>query len=91
MRKHGVSYFKSVEYEIKIDSSMPLASMPDPSISKPVSPPTSTPSSAASAPPVEINIPHHVNEVKNLLKLSDNELVDKLFPDHTQEQSNAVD
>lgn len=37
------------------------------------------------APPVESNIPHHVNEVANLLKLNDNDLVDKLFPDYTQD------
>jgi hypothetical protein len=35
--------------------------------------------------PTQLEIPHHENKVANLLKLSDNELVDKLFPDYTQQ------
>jgi hypothetical protein len=90
MRKHGVSYYKSTEVEIKCDLGVP-------SVSAPVvgTPPVSVldakntigvidpkgPATAASAPPVEMEIPHHVNEVAALLKLSDNDLVDRLFPD----------
>ena len=40
------------------------------------------PPHAAAAPPVEMEIPHHINEVSKLLKLSDEDLVDKLFPEH---------
>lgn len=43
------------------------------------------PATGAAVPPVEIEIPHHVNEVANLLKLGDEDLVDKLFPDYTKE------
>lgn len=94
MRKHGVSYFKSVEYEIRIDQALPLAKLPDQSADQNASGPVAHNNShsvtSASAPPVEMTIPHHVNEVKNLLKLSDEQLVDKLFPDYT-EQVNAND
>lgn len=33
------------------------------------------------APPVEMEIPHHTNEVMSLLKMSDEDLVDKMFPE----------
>lgn len=32
-------------------------------------------------PPVEMEIPHHTNEVMSLLKMNDNDLVDKMFPE----------
>jgi hypothetical protein len=32
-------------------------------------------------PPVETEIPHHVNEVLGLLKLSDEDLVEKMWPE----------
>lgn len=35
-------------------------------------------------PPVESEIPHHFNEVRSMLKMGDEELVDKLFPDFSQ-------
>lgn len=35
-------------------------------------------------PPVQLEIPHHLNEVTSILKMSDEELVDQLFPDYTQ-------
>lgn len=40
--------------------------------------------SPAAIPPVEMDIPHHANEVLGLLKLSDADLVDKMFPDYSQ-------
>lgn len=40
--------------------------------------------SPAAIPPVEMEIPHHVNEVLGLLKLSDEQLVDKMFPDYSK-------
>jgi|SRR5665213_2733239 len=43
-----------------------------------------TPSQAA--PPVEVDIPHHANEVLNLLRLNDEDLVDKMFPDYSELQ-----
>lgn len=38
----------------------------------------------AAIPPVAIDIPHHLNEVRGLLKLSDEALVDRMFPDFSQ-------
>lgn len=35
--------------------------------------------------PQDEDIVHHLNEVKSILKLSDEELVDKLFPDQVAE------
>ena len=53
------------------------------SIAKPVEGFTPVPLQAI--PPVDIEIQHHVNEVKSLLKLSDEDLVDKMFPDLSQQ------
>lgn len=39
--------------------------------------------------PTEIEIPHQVNEVANLLKLDDYSLVERLFPDYSQVKHNA--
>lgn len=78
MRRHGVSYLKSIEIEIsmgELNDKKTLAPIPE------VVQEQKGPQTAASAPPVEVEIPHHVNEVSNLLKLSDEELVDKLFPE----------
>lgn len=85
MKSHGIAYFKSIEVEIKMDGSVKDNSkeliVPNVPVDKPVENSSKT---GASIPPVEVEIPHHVNEVANLLKLSDMDLVDKLFPDYTQ-------
>lgn len=85
MRQHGVSYFKSTEVEVKIDGPFPMAPAIVPVPSKPKEPAQQSfnlgPETAAAAPPVEMEIPHHENQVLNLLRLSDNDLVDKLFPE----------
>jgi hypothetical protein len=85
MKRHGVEHFKTMELEIRMHSSqiaMPEIS-PKPSIpdSKPAPP-------LQAIPPNEMKIPHHVNEVANLLKLNDEQLVDKLFPDFSQQAVN---
>lgn len=38
-------------------------------------------------PPIETEIPHHVNEVMGLLKLSDEELVEKMWPEPKQNEA----
>lgn len=82
MKSYGVEYFRHEELEIKIGSEP--KEQPAPQTKEQVKQQIldiKTPPSQA-APPVESNIPHHVNEVANLLKLSDDELVDKLFPEY---------
>lgn len=73
LRENSVSHLKTAEFEISLsEPGKPfVASQATQSI------PTLT---GAAIPPVETAIPHHVNEVANLLKLSDEALVDKLFP-----------
>src|ERR1017187_5097289 len=78
MKQYGVSHFKTLEVEIKMEAvcdpvKVPLVTFNE---TKPV------PSQAA--PPVDSKIIHHANEVANLLKLSDEDLVDKMFPDYSQ-------
>lgn len=86
LKANGISHFKSLEVEIDFGSvSGSVVDSVDHSpnharsrqLDKKVVPPQA-------APPVEQHIPHHVNEVQQLLKLSDEDLVDRLFPDHTQ-------
>lgn len=85
LQSHGVYHFKSLEievdfrdppdgiasYTLKIDDQNSKNKKSDPPI-------------AAAVLPVEVEIPHHVNEVMGLLKLSDEQLVDKMFPDYSQ-------
>jgi hypothetical protein len=75
LRHHGVQHFKTAEVEIgfgQVPVSGPVA-MPEPL-------PTSAVVALAEPKAAATEIPHYINEVANLLKLSDNELVEKLFP-----------
>lgn len=36
-------------------------------------------------------IPHHENEVMNMLRMNDNDLVDKLFPDYSQDHHHMTE
>lgn len=40
----------------------------------------------AAIPIAELKIPHNASEVVNMLRMSDADLVDRLFPDYTQER-----
>lgn len=81
LRSHNVSHFKSLEIEVRLEAASvahlavvsPLEELPTQAAGVPPNP--------AAAPPVENTIPHHVNEVAALLKLSDNDLVDRMFPE----------
>ena len=80
LRAYGVNHFKTGEMEIQFGVSSPPEQFttigPPPPSSIVKGPPT-----AAAAPPVAMEIPHHVNEVAALLKLSNEELVDRMFPE----------
>lgn len=83
LRAHGVSHFKTPSVELTIGFThpqpavAPILSLKENSFAEQMRiPPT-----AAAVPPVEMPIPHHINEVAKLLKLGDNELVDALFPE----------
>lgn len=80
LRSNGVSHYKALDLEIKFDGTTQpskLVALP------PVLPMAAVlePVSGAAAPPTEMKIPHHLNEVASLLKLSDEQLVDKMFPE----------
>lgn len=79
MRRHGVNHFKNLEMEIDLEPGQHSLFEPEPKKE------SKGPPHAAAAPPREMEIPHHINEVANLLKLNDEALVDKLFPDYTQQ------
>lgn len=74
LKRNGVSRFESKELSLRFSSAPQALS---PVLSEPGPP-------LQAIPPVEAEIKHHANEVKNLLKLSDEELVDKMFPDYTK-------
>lgn len=80
LRAHGVSHFKTAEVEIRIGVPPSLDSViavGAPPINMPIQKP---PATAAAIPPVKMEIPHHINEAARLLKLSDEELVNEMFP-----------
>ena len=92
MKSYGVSYFKSTEVEIKIENLLASPIVDEPLKKAPLMTDERSnkgPETAAAAPPVEVEIPHHENEVANLLKLNDEQLVDRLFPDYTNGVTNA--
>lgn len=87
MKRHGVEHFKTMEVEIRMSSSQSTAPVITPKIEVPESKPVPP---LQAIPPNEVKIPHHLNEVASLLKLNDEQLVDKLFPDYSQIPHKAV-
>lgn len=79
LRENGVSHLKTLELEIHLSDGQRPFIAPEPD--------KVAPATEASAPPVANEIPHHENEVRNLLKLSDADLVDKIFPMEGGEQA----
>ncbi len=93
LRENGVEYLKTPEIEIRLRD-MPAGAQVVPRLAGVVLPavpvpnrPITGPDTGASIPAVGNEIPHHENEVAKLLKLSDSELVDRLFPDYTEGQA----
>lgn len=89
MKQYGIEHFKHEDLEISMrkDNALTGAGLEaggSTTVSCPIVNPVSSPAPQA-IPPVEVKIPHHVNEVANLLKLDDYALVDKLFPDYSQQ------
>lgn len=80
MKTYNVSHFSDGKISITIGQSQDLPLPVNPLVAKEK---PNAKMQAQSAPPVELSIPHHENEVAKLLKLSDEDLVDKLFPDYT--------
>lgn len=80
MKQFGVEYFKHEDLEIKMPHTANTVE-----ISKSTANTVSIAPEPQAIPPTEMKIPHHVNEVANLLKLDDYALVDKLFPDYSQQ------
>jgi hypothetical protein len=91
LREQGVEYIKTPELEIRLSDrvSQPVVVRADapaplvaPAQAQRVHAAPEAP--AAAVPPVENEIPHHENQVAKLLKLSDEDLVDALFPITTE-------
>ncbi len=78
LRKYGVSHFAdgSVTIHLRPQAAQVIES---PAGSAPEAPESYKHDKATPAPVA--SIPHHENEVLNMLELSDNDLVDKLFPE----------
>lgn len=79
MKQYGVTHLKGFDSEITMVDSSSISPV---QMLKTEEKPNTIPLQAV--PPVDMKIVHHVNEVANLLKLSDEDLVDKLFPDYSQ-------
>jgi hypothetical protein len=81
MKQYGVEYLKTTEVEIRIGNlnhTVNTVTSPGHTVNTVSSP---GPESAAAAPPTEMQIPHHENQVAKLLKLNDEQLVDAMFPE----------
>lgn len=95
LERHGVEHFRHGTVEVKFKTApvaVPGSLASAANSSSPSHPQAAAarssakasskaPPTAAAAPPVEIAIPHHENEVTKLLRLSDEDLVDRLFPE----------
>ena len=85
-KANGVTRFKSREISLRfgdtpvVESLKAVSSVP---VSKSSNPGDVLPSEAK-------EIVHHVNEVTSLLRLSDEDLVDKLFPDYSMQKNEGA-
>lgn len=80
LRSHGVEHFKSLEVEVKFAGDGQVLNLNVPHGTDTTHSVPTTTGSGASIPPVQMEIPHHVNEVQRLVKLSPDELVEEMFP-----------
>ena len=89
MQQYGIEHYKSPELEVRADlqaSSAPtvaysLIDTKIPNETQEIPKAAPVPPTGAAVPPREMNIPHHINEVVSMLKMSDEDLVAKLFPE----------
>ena len=96
LRSHGVSYLKTPNLEVHLTGNQPQAQKEVKE--KPLTPTNSRvdlpPSDAkvsdfADAPKTSEgpeNIPHKVQELTSIMKLSDRDLLDRLFPEPTKDE-----
>lgn len=83
LRASGVQRFKSKDFEIEFIREAPQVEKPLPAVLKEESSSSKEPDK-----PIE----HKVEELESILKLSDQDLVDRLFPDFTDdEELNAAE
>lgn len=82
MRDYGASYIKTNDLEVKLDANT-VNNTADKSISDKVPFPTIEEKISQEE---ESKIKHKVVELTSVMKLSDMDLVDSLFPDHTDQQ-----
>jgi len=85
MKSFGVEHFKSEELEIKMGNVGPAQKpieVPKESKPKPERKGKIPPQQAI--PIVDLDIPHRLSEVTNMLKMSDSDLAETLFPDYSQ-------
>lgn len=78
LKEYGVTYFKSDEMELKLD----VTAQEDGKIPFPLAQSTSVPIKKDEDPEIK----HKVDELTSLLRLGDEDLVDRLFPDYTKEE-----
>ena len=78
LRQHGVSHFKTHEVEIDLKGEKLEVVSPTSDQAKP---PLPDQSELGNLTPHQMEIPHHINEVASLLKLDDNALAERLFPE----------
>lgn len=94
LKSSGVTHFKSADFEITLrDSSVGECGPHKPDVAGSIpAPATSVAPSIVSRETIgedkeDKPIPHEVLQLTSLLKLSDVDLVDRLFPDHSQEEA----
>lgn len=91
LKLNGVTHFKSADFEISLrDSSVIERGSPRSEVIGLIPVPATKEVSRETSealPLEEKPIPHEVVQLTSLLKLSDVDLVDRLFPDHSREEA----
>lgn len=77
LHAYGVSYFKSSEMELRLHNGIKSVTQESPINSLP---------SEIKGTDLPEDIKHKVDEFTSVMKLGDVDLVDRLFPEHTQDE-----
>ena len=78
MKDFGITHFKNAEFELSISADVVFDRIAKTRKRR-----------AKATDEVDEEIQHKIEELNSVMKIGDNDLVDRLFPDHTQDEESA--
>jgi hypothetical protein len=95
LRANGITYLRTHELEVRLNGSEPIAELSEDEGLSRINPPqdlppesvsTDSPTDPKSDEKAAGDVPHKVEELTSLMKLSDQELLNRLFPEPPKDE-----